>query len=556
MEPCIILPEPGKRNILVTSALPYVNNYPHLGNIVGSVLSADVFARQTSTQQQTDIAQEIFLKLNGNGLLEERTTIQPYCEKHSAFLADRYVEGTCPHCQYVDARGDQCDSCGKLLDPLELLKPRCKLDNAGPVPRETRHLFLLLDKLQDRIQQWNHTASKKGAWSSNGVAITDNWLREGLKGRSITRDLKWGTKVPLPGYEEKCLYSWFDACIGYISITANYTDQWRQWWYNPEHVQLYQFMGKDNVPFHTVIFPGSQIGSGEKWTKLHHLSTTEYLNYENGKFSKSRNIGVFGTNAKETGITSDIWRYYLLSRRPENGDTEFEWKAFIDANNNELLKNLGNFVNRLIKFVNANFASIIPNYTEYTDPALDDWSRDVDRLLVQYISELEAVKIKAGLSTILRISSLGNKLLQTNTLNNQLALDYPKQCATVIGLGINLIHLLGQVLHPYMPTTGESILRQLNIDKPVVIPDRWNPALIPIGHKINNAEYLFTQIKPEKEKEWREQFGGGQARLQREEKASKAAARKADKLRKKATSSENQGIDTVASSLSQVSLET
>ena len=319
--PNIILPEKGKKNVLITSALPYVNNVPHLGNVIGSVLSADVFSRfsklrdrptlfvcgtdeygtatetkaletgqtpkelcdefhkkhkevydwfeiafdyfgRTTTEQQTVIAQDIFTKLHKKGYLEERTTTQPYCEKHESFLADRFVEGTCPKCQYNDARGDQCDKCGSLLDPFELINPHCKIDGATPVPRETTHIFLLLNKAQPAIEEWFSKSSVQGAWPQNGVSITKSWLDKGLEGRSITRDLKWGTPIPLPGYENKVLYVWFDACIGYPSITANYTKDWELWWRDPENVKLYQFMGKDNVPFHTVIFPGSQIGTG------------------------------------------------------------------------------------------------------------------------------------------------------------------------------------------------------------------------------------------------------------------------------------------------------
>lgn len=352
-----ILPEEGKRNVLITSALPYVNNVPHLGNIIGSVLSADVFSRyskargnptlyicgtdeygtatetkaieegvtpqqlcdkynklhkdvydwfeiefdhfgRTPTKQQTEIAQDIFTKLNKSGYLEEQTTQQPYCTQHNSFLADRFVEGECPLCGYNDARGDQCDKCGHLLDPLELINPRCKLDGATPEVRQTKHIYLQLDKLQEKTAEWNKKSQVDGVWSDNGINITNAWIREGLKPRGITRDLKWGTPVPLEGYDDKVMYVWFDACIGYVSITANYTEHWEQWWRNPENVKLYQFMGKDNVPFHTVVFPSSQLGTGDKWTMLNTLSTTEYLNYEHGKFSKSRNIGVFGNSAK------------------------------------------------------------------------------------------------------------------------------------------------------------------------------------------------------------------------------------------------------------------
>jgi methionyl-tRNA synthetase len=194
----------------------------------------------------------------------------------------------------VNACGDQCNFCGQLLDPTGLKNHRCKIDGATPVTKDTKHIFLESDKLQPEIESFFEQSASKGVWSSNGREITTtSWLKEGLKPRSITRDMKWGTKVLLPRYEDKVIYPWFDACIGYVSITARYTDNWEQWWRNPEEVQLYQFIGKDNVAFHSVIFPGSKIGTRDTWTRLHHLSTTEYLTYEGGKFSKSRGVGVF-----------------------------------------------------------------------------------------------------------------------------------------------------------------------------------------------------------------------------------------------------------------------
>lgn len=220
------------------------------------------------------------------------------------------------------------------MDPLELIKPRCKLDGASPIVKESTHIYLKLNELEEPLKEWIIDSSAKGAWSKNSKSITDSWTKRGLEPRCITRDLIWGTPVPLKGYEEKVLYVWFDATIGYISITANYfkdgnVDDYLKWWKNPENVDLYQFMGKDNVPFHTVVFPASQIGTGDNWTKLHHLSTTEYLQYENGKFSKSRGVGVFGNNAKETGVSPSVWRYYLASNRPENQDSHFSWDEFV-----------------------------------------------------------------------------------------------------------------------------------------------------------------------------------------------------------------------------------
>ncbi|TQS38560.1 hypothetical protein Golomagni_00930 [Golovinomyces magnicellulatus] len=591
----IILPEEGKRNVLITSALPYVNNVPHLGNVIGSVLSADVFSRysklrdrptlficgtdeygtatetraletnqtprqlcdefhkkhkdiydwfeigfdyfgRTTTEQQTIIAQGVFMKLYQNGYLEERTTKQPYCETHKKFLADRFVEGTCPKCADKGARGDQCDKCGSLLDPLELIEPRCKLDGAKPVTRDTSHIFLKLDKVQKPLEEWIAKSIDRGGWSANSVSITKSWLERGLEGRSITRDLAWGTPVPLPGYENKVLYVWFDACIGYPSITANYTKDWELWWRNPENVRLYQFMGKDNVQFHTIIFPGSQIGTGDKWTKLNTLSVTEYLNYEQGKFSKSRGIGVFGDSAKETGIPPSVWRYYLLANRPEVGDTQFEWKAFVAANNSELLANLGNFVNRLVKFVNAKFDGFVPEFSETFEDDSFDFSgllNEVNGLLTEYIADMEAVKLRSGLKKAMEISAKGNLIL-AGRLDNANLLSNPIRTHHIIGFSLNLANLVASLISPFMPAISKSLVKQLNLPL-ASIPDSWKFD-ISGGHKIGKPEYLFTRIPDEKINEWREKYGGTQAtRLaEQQAKAKKLADKARDKERKKA----------------------
>ncbi|KAK3048222.1 hypothetical protein LTR09_010383 [Extremus antarcticus] len=603
-----ILPIPGKQNILITSALPYVNNVPHLGNVIGSVLSADVFSRyskargrptlfvcgtdeygtatetkaieegvtpqelcakynkihkevydwfeiafdkfgRTPTQEQTDIAQDIFTKLYENGYLEERTTKQPYCEEesHQAFLADRFVEGTCPLCQYNDARGDQCDKCGHLLDPFDLINPRCKLDGSKPVERDTKHTFILLDKLQEKVTNWSQESFAKGTWSENGVSITNAWLKEGLKPRGITRDLKWG-------YEKKVMYVWFDACIGYVSITATYTKHWEKWWKDPENVKLYQFMGKDNVPFHSVVFPCSQLGTGEKWTMVDTISTTEYLNYEHGKFSKSRGVGVFGTSAKETGIAPDVWRYFLLLRRPEQNDTEFEWDGFIAANNNELVNNFGNFVNRILKFVNSEktYNSVIPDIPslegrEDSDTISNRRKQHIEEantILHTYCTQLDAVHLKAGLISARELSSLGNKLLQDHRLDNALFNNDRTLCDTVVNLAVNHVHLLASVIEPYIPATSRSILKQLNASL-LTIPDEWVASSIQPGHTIGKAEHLFKNIKPEKEQEWRELFGGSELKKQKEAEAAKKAARKADKDAKKAKKAAEKSVEAV-----------
>ncbi|KAI1204234.1 methionyl-tRNA synthetase [Annulohypoxylon truncatum] len=625
-----LLPQPGKQNILITSALPYANNVPHLGNIIGSVLSADVFARfsrargfptlyicgtdeygtatetqalaegvdpatlctkynaihrdiyawfkidfdifgRTPTPQHTEIVQQMFTRLWENGFIEERETEQAYCPAHNSFLADRFVEGECSLCHAAGARGDQCDACGNLLDPLEptedtkaesgedrkatgwLVNPHCKLDGATPERRTTKHLYLKLDALQPEVKSWLDNAGDIKDWSSNAVAITQSWLNDGLKPRSITRDLKWGVPVPtsLPGlsggdYDGKVFYVWFDACIGYPSITKCYTDRddttgknWEQWWKNPDNVSLYQFMGKDNVPFHSIIFPASQLGTREKWTQVHKLSTTEYLNYEGGKFSKSKSVGVFGNSAKDTGVPVDVWRYYLLSRRPETSDSEFSWREFVDANNNDLLKNLGNFCNRVVKFAHAKLNAVVPDYTKYqdSDGGIKQFTEEVNGLLQTYISNLNATKLRAGLSTVLSISAVGNKLLQDNKLSNQLLTEDPERCNAVVGVALNHLHLLANILFPYLPETADAILGQLGVlgsgNGRFSIPDTWSPNTIPPGQALGEPKLLFSLIPSEKADEWREAFGGEELRKQKAIEMEKAAAKKAAKEKEK-----------------------
>lgn len=562
-----LLPQEGVKNILITSALPYVNNVPHLGNIIGCVLSADAFARycrlrnyntlyisgtdeygtatetkaleenltpreicdkyfklhseiyqwfqisfdhfgRTTTQQQTIIAQDIFWRLHKRGYMVEDSTNQQLCEKCDRFLADRFVEGTCPLCGYDDARGDQCDACGKLINAIELKSPRCKLCKTTPVVKMSKHLFLDLPKLQGQLEEWFEKSSCGGLWTNNATVITQSWLKEGLKPRCITRDLKWGTPVPLEGFTDKVFYVWFDAPIGYLSITANYTDEWERWWKNPSQVQLYQFMAKDNVPFHAVIFPSSQIGADDGYTIVNHLVATEYLNYEDGKFSKSRGVGVFGNQAQETGIPADIWRFYLLYTRPESQDSVFAWNDLMLKNNSELLNNFGNFINRGLAFLCNNFDGVVPEIKLNEDDKL--FVAYIAHQLNKYLDLLEKVKIRDAIRQILNISRRGNQHIQSNKpwVLIKGTPDEKARAGSVIGLCTNVSCLLSVMIQPYMPTISKTIQEQINapLECNVLMPQFV--CYLPCGHKVGKPCPLFQKLEPKLIEELKKEYAG------------------------------------------------
>ncbi|KAL9240102.1 hypothetical protein vseg_014360 [Gypsophila vaccaria] len=598
-----ILPVPGKRNILITSALPYVNNVPHLGNIIGCVLSADVFARfcrlrgyntiyvcgtdeygtatetkameekcspkeicdkyhaihkqvydwfnisfdefgRTSCPEQTEVCQAIFHKVMENNWLSENTMQQLYCDSCQRFLADRLVEGVCPTpgCNYESARGDQCENCGKLLNPTELKDPKCKMCQSTPHIRDTNHLFLELPLLQDKLEEYIKKTSEAGSWSQNAIQVTNGWLKEGLRQRCITRDLKWGVPVPHEKFKDKVFYVWFDAPIGYVSITACYTPEWEKWWKDPENVELFQFMGKDNVPFHTVMFPSTLLGTGENWTLLKTISVTEYLNYEAGKFSKSKGVGVFGNDAKDTNIPVEVWRYYLLTNRPEVSDTLFTWPDLQAKLNSELLSNLGNFVNRVLSFIakpsGQGYASVIPDAPQAELHSLTKALGDkVEKYVDQYVEAMEKVKLKQGLKIAMTISGEGNAYLQESQFW-KLYKEDQAACAIVMRTSAGLVYVLACLLEPFMPSFSIEVLKQLNMPQLQVslsdenddiqkIKKPWE--ILPAGHKIGKPEPLFKELKDEEMEFYREKFAGSQA-----DRAVKAAADKTAEQLKKA----------------------
>ncbi|KAL1208324.1 Methionine--tRNA ligase, cytoplasmic [Cardamine amara subsp. amara] len=613
------LPIPGKRNILITSALPYVNNVPHLGNIIGCVLSADVYARycrlrgynaiyicgtdeygtatetkaleenctpkeicdkyhaihkqvydwfdisfdkfgRTSTPEQTVVCQEIFKKLWDNNWLSENTMQQLYCDTCKKFLADRLVEGSCPFegCNYDSARGDQCEKCGKLLNPTELKDPKCKVCQNTPRIRDTDHLFIELPLLKDKLEEYIKETSVTGSWSQNAIQTTNAWLRDGLRHRCITRDLKWGVPVPHDKYKDKVFYVWFDAPIGYVSITSCYTSEWEKWWKNPENVELYQFMGKDNVPFHTVMFPSTQLGTGENWTLMKTISVTEYLNYEDGKFSKSKGVGVFGNDVKDTNIPVEVWRYYLLTNRPEVSDTSFSWKDLQAKLNGELLSNLGNFVNRVLSFIakpeNGGYGSVIPDAPgAESHLQTQSLAEKLGVLVKEYVEAMEKVKLKQGLKTAMMISGEGNFYLQDTKFWKLYKEDKPS-CAVVIRTAAGLVHLLAQLLEPFMPSFSREVFKQLNLPPQFSLSDENGEVLqasrpweiLPPNHKIGTPQPLFKELIDEEVEQYREKFAGSQAdRRARDEAATLADQLKKTKLseakKQKASSSKGAG---------------
>ena len=515
---------------LITSALPYVNNIPHLGNLI-QVLSADVFARfcrlrgytslyvcgtdeygtatetkaleegktprelcdyyhaihrdiyhwfniafdyfgRTSTPQQTEIVQGLFKDIDKNGFIKEHAIEQLYCAHCNRFLADRYVRGICPHCGYEDARGDQCEACGKLLEPTELKAPRCSTCGATPEPRSTKHLYIDLPGIVPQYEPWMQKASVEGQWSNNAVQMTKGWLRDGLQERAITRDLKWGIPVPKAGFEDKVFYVWFDAPIGYISITKCFTDltgaDWKNWWLEQNDIELFQFIGKDNIPFHTVIFPCSLIASGKDWVKLHHISSSEYLNYESGKFSKSKGIGVFGSDAKDSGIPADMWRFYIFYNRPEKNDALFTWKDFQERVNSELVGNLCNLINRTLTFVSRYYDGVIPQRDGMTSAredvrAVTEGLRAAAKYSIEKITALlEEAELRDAFHELFALSSVANKAFQDGEPWKNREADPEKAEALLFEL-CYLIKDLLILMHPYMPEYADAVASFLGI---------------------------------------------------------------------------------------------
>jgi methionyl-tRNA synthetase len=537
-----------KDRVLVLCALPYTNAIPHIGNIVGSHLPADVFARycrirgyettfvggtdengtptevaalelKISPKELTDVlynvhrhiydwfeisydnfsrtsrpihhktTQDFFLEINKGGFISEGILRLPYCEKDGLFLPDRYVIGKCPVCGYEFARGDQCENCATLLDPDQLIEPKCKIDGSEPVFKNSKHLFLELGKLERDLGKWI-TGQKH--WRKQVTSLALGWIREGLKKRSITRDLRWGVPVPLDGYRKKVFYVWFDAPIGYISSTKEWAEKsgsasrWRDYWLKKD-TRIYNFLGKDNIPFHTVFWPGMLIAHGG-YNLPYDVVGLQYLNYEGDKISKSRGRGISGEKVVEAGLSADIWRFYLIHLIPETKDTEFKWDEFSSRINNELVGNIGNFVHRTLSFAWRYFDGRIEaaNFT-----AEDDRVEKKIRAAVSEVqSLLDHVKLRDGLAKVSYVAAIGNEYFQRNEPWNLVKTDR-ERCTQVIYFCANVCKTLAVLLYPYLPSSAEKIARMLGSTEQI----KWNDIRMPLQTiQIEEPRVLFKKL--------------------------------------------------------------
>ena len=571
----------AKRRILITSALPYINGIKHLGNLVGSMLPADVFARyqrlaghdvlyicstdehgtpaelaaqsadisvqsyvdeqyevqraagegfslsydhfgRSSREENHRLTQHFAHILEEKGLIEERVSKQVYSVDDGRFLPDRYVEGTCPHCDYEKARGDQCDNCGRLLDPIELKNPYSAVSGGTNIEiRETAHLFLLQSKLQDAIREWVD-ASKD--WPQLARSIALKWLDEGLRDRAITRDLKWGIPVtgsdgaPRPGFENKVFYVWFDAPVEYIASTQGWAkakgqpDAWQNWWrkdQGADDVEYVQFMGKDNVAFHTVSFPVTLLGSGEPWKTVDRLKAFNWLTWYGGKFSTSQQRGVFMDKALEL-LPGDYWRWYLIANAPEGSDAAFTWEGFQAAVNSDLANVLGNFVNRITKYTVSKFDGALPaGGTPGEDEA---WmAEELKTRLAALTDHYEKMEFRKAAAETRAIWAAGNEYLTRAAPWSKYKTDVDA-AAVGVRTGLNLIAIFGIIAQPIIPNVAKTILDTLGIpEENRNWPSAEDASLLdalPHGMPITAPPVLFTKIEDEQVAEWTERFGG------------------------------------------------
>jgi methionyl-tRNA synthetase len=567
--------------ILITSALPYINGIKHLGNLVGSQLPADLYARyararghevlflcatdehgtpaelaaaktgepvadycrrlhaeqsrlaegfrlsfdkygRSSSPQNHALTQHFAGRLWEAGLIDERGEKQVYSVADGRFLPDRYIEGTCPNCGYERARGDQCENCTKQLDPTDLVDPRSAISGSTELEvRETKHLYLLQSKMRHRLNEW---IDGKTDWPVLTTSIARKWLNddEGLQDRGITRDLDWGVPVrrgaePWPGMEGKVFYVWFDAPIEYIACAAEWAEaeglpaaSWERWWRTErgaDDVRYVQFMGKDNVPFHTLSFPVTILGSGEDWKLVDYIKAFNYLTYDGGQFSTSQGRGVFMDDALEI-LPADYWRWWLLSHAPESGDSEFTWENFQASVNKDLADVLGNFVSRVTKFCRSRFDGAVPGGGAWGE-AERALAADLAVRVGRYERHLDAIEIRKAAAELRALWQAGNEYLQAAAPWAAIKTE-PDRAAVAVRLSLNLIRLYGTLSAPFVPDAAAALFSTTPDGDPGWPDDV--PALLDVlapGTPVAVPDTLFRKITDEERAAWQDRFAGG-----------------------------------------------
>ncbi|MET9561444.1 methionine--tRNA ligase [Streptomyces tauricus] len=567
---------------LITSALPYINGIKHLGNMVGSMLPADVYARylrqrghdvlyicatdehgtpaelaakeqglpvaefcagahdaqkaiydgfalafdhfgRSSSPQNAELTQHFARRLNENGFIEERAIRQVYSPADGRFLPDRYVEGTCPHCGYDKARGDQCENCTRVLDPTDLINPRSAISGSTELEvRETTHLFLLQSKLQGEVEAWIDEVSDE--WPQLASSIARKWLTEGLHDRAITRDLDWGVPVPADTWptlaaEGKVFYVWFDAPIEYIGSTKEWADaapeenrDWKSWWYEPagaSDVRYTEFMAKDNVPFHSVMFPATEMGVREPWKKVDQLKAFNWLTYYGGKFSTSQKRGVFTDQALDI-LPADYWRYFLIANAPESDDSSFTWEHFTATVNKDLADTLGNFVNRVLSFSKKRFGEEVPAGAEAGAPEAK-LGEEIASLLSDYETQMEALQFRKAAAALRALWSAGNSYLEEKAPWLEIKTN-PEGAALTLRTAMNLIHLYAVVSEPFIPSSSAAMRAAFTLPndtaKWVTQEEAKSLNSLPAGTPFTVPPVLFAKITDEDLETYKERFGG------------------------------------------------
>ena len=542
-----------KLKTLVTSAWPYIHSLPHLGNMVGSILSADVFARycrlkgediimvsgsdehgtpvevesvrlgispkeltdknhaklsgllkdwgisfdnytRTENPVHKEFVKKTLTEIYNNGYIFAQETEMLFCEKCSRFLPDRYVEGKCPYCGYEKARGDQCENCGRLLETTLLIEPYCAICKSTPVVKKTKHWYFDLPKLSEKIGDYLKN-NEQLASSTRNFSIS--LINEGLKPRAITRDVSWGIQAPFPGAEDKRIYVWVEAVLGYVSATIEYfknhgePERWKEYWFDKE-TRTFYFIGKDNIPFHTIILPALLLASGESYNLPWNVSATEFLQFKGEKASKSQKVGIWIDEALEL-LPADYWRYFLMATRPETKDSNFSWELFIEKVNADLNDTFGNFVHRTLTFINSKFDSVIPE-----SAALDSDAAKILKILEEKVEsvaeEFEACRLQSAANTVVSISRIGNQYLNDKEPWNLIKVDRAK-AASIFSVAAQLVKALAIVSAPLIPFAAEEMWKTLNLPGSVH-EQKWDEAIKPLppNHRIGKAKPLFRKI--------------------------------------------------------------